>query len=141
MSRPWRRVGRRRRIVLIPRRVVERDDSPQDVGALLGPCEVVRVRRVTTSFRCSRKCVSIAGSVSTRGWLSHDCEECDAEARLHRRELVELLSTTAARHRASIDDDPYAVAVGFVAKVRDPLDVLVPARARRCGSTNRALFT
>ena len=55
-----------------------------------------------------------------------DREEDDAEGRLHRRQRVELVQDDLGVLAAlQLDDDPHAVAVGLVAQVGDPLDLLV----------------
>ena len=55
-----------------------------------------------------------------------DREHDDAEARLQRRVLVEVVENDL-RHFAALqlDDDPHAVAIGFVAQVGDALDRLL----------------
>ena len=60
------------------------------------------------------------------GLVVHDREEDDAEGALHRRQGVELVENDLGVLAAlQLDDDAHALAVGFVAQVRDPVDLLV----------------
>ena len=55
-----------------------------------------------------------------------------AEARLHRGEAPELIEHDVGdRVALQLDDDAHAVAIGFVAQIRDALDASFRARVRR----------
>ncbi len=85
-----------------------------------------RVRRVTTSRRCSMKCSSAALRSRIFGLPADDREDVHAERALQRGQLVELVEHDLRERVAlELDDDAHAVAIGLVAQVADALEPLL----------------
>ncbi len=113
--------------------VVEGDDQAfEDVGALLGPGQVVAGPAGDDLLAVLEEVLEHLLEVEHPRLVVDDGQERDVERALHRRELEELVQHHLGDGVAlQLDDDADAVAVRLVAQVRDPLDVLATAPARR----------